>query len=109
MMITFKFLLLVLSVFVGYSLGWYLTEKKRIADMHPLFNFEAFQCRQCLSFHITWVTAVAISLLFNDWIMALVGVVFAFMLFLGLHIDAKRKQISVEDFDKINEEKNIDK
>lgn len=103
-MISIKFLLLVLTVIIGYVLGWYFTEKYRLADKHPLLNFEGIRCRQCLSFHITWVTAVTISLLFNDWLMAFIGVCFAFALFLGLHIDTKRKTIKIEDIDKIIKE-----
>jgi len=94
-MLAIKFILLVLSVLVAYALGYYFTEEYRLADKHPLFNFQAFECRQCLSFHISWVTSTFISLLFGDWIMVTVGVFFAFMLYLGLRIDQKRKTIII--------------
>lgn len=95
-MLAIKFILLVLSVLIGYTFGWYFTEKNRLADKHQLFRFEAFECRQCLSFHIAWVTSTIISLLFADWLMLTIGVFFAFMLYIGLRIDQKRKTIIVK-------------
>lgn len=92
-MLAIKFILLIISVFIGYILGWLFTEKYRLADKHPLFRFEAFECRQCLSFHIAWVTSTFISLLLGDWLMLAIGVFFAFMLYFGLKIDQKRKTI----------------
>ena len=97
-MLGVKFITLVLSVFIGYVFGWLFTETDyRLADKHPLFRFEAFECRQCLSFHIAWVTSTFISLLFGDWIMLAIGVFFAFMLYIGIRIDTKNKTIKIED------------
>lgn len=95
-MLAFKFVLLVISIFIGYTFGWYFTEKNRLADKHPLFQFEAFECRQCLSFHIAWVTSTIISLLLEDWIMLLIGIVMALIMFWGLKIDQKKKTIIVK-------------
>lgn len=97
-MLAIKFILLVISVLIGYTLGYLFTEKYTLANW-SLFNFEAFKCRQCLSFHIAWVTSTLISLLFEDWVMLVIGVAFAFMLFLGLKIDQKRKTIRIEDLE----------
>lgn len=93
-MLAVKFILLVLSVFIGYTLGYVFTETKLRLAKWKLFQFEGFQCRPCLSFHIAWVTSTIISLLFGDWMMLLVGIGFAFMLWVGLKIDQKRKTIS---------------
>ena len=89
-MITLKFLILVGVVLIAYTLGWFLTERVRLASL-PLFDFEAFRCRKCLSFHISWVLSTAIALLFPDFIMMGVGFVFAGFLFLGLYLDEKIK------------------
>lgn len=94
-MITIKYLLLVFSVLLGYSFGWYFTEKNILADKHPLFKFKAFMCRPCLSFHIAWVTATAISLLFNDWIMVVFGIIMSLLMYWGLKIDEKNKTIKI--------------
>lgn len=98
-MIAIKFILLVLSVLIGYALGWYLTEKNILAEKHPLFKFEAFECRKCLSFHIAWVTSTFFALLFKDFVMLAVGVAFAFILFIGLLVDEKHKTIKIEEYD----------
>lgn len=96
MILAIKFILLVISIFIGYTLGWYLTERYRLADKHPLFQFEAFECRQCLSFHIAWVTSTIISLLFGDWIMLIVGIIMALIMYLGIRIDTKNKTIKID-------------
>ena len=98
-MLAFKFILLVISVLIGYSLGYLLTESKYRLPNNGLFNFKAFQCRKCLSFHISWVVSTTISLLFVDWYMLIIGVVFAFMLFIGLMIDQKNKTVLLEDIE----------
>ena len=95
-MLAIKFLLLILSVLFGYTLGWYFTESYRLADKHPLFRFKAFECRKCLSFHIAWVTSTFISLIFSDWIMFIIGLFFAIMLHIGLRIDEKEKTIIID-------------
>lgn len=96
-MLAVKFILLVLSVFIGY-LGGYLFAEKWNIGRFKIFDFEGFKCRQCLSFHIAWVTSTIISLLFADWTMLFVGIGFAFMLFIGLKIDQKRKTVDVNNY-----------
>ena len=103
-MLAIKFILLVISVLIGYTLGYVFTETKLRLAKWKLFQFEAFQCRQCLSFHIAWVTSTIISLLFADWTMLFIGIGFAFMLFIGLKIDQKRKTININNYH-IEEEK----
>lgn len=95
-MLAFKFVLLVISIFIGYIFGWYFTEKNRLADKHPLFQFEVFECRQCFSFHISWVISTIISLLLEDWIMLLIGIIMALIMFWGLKVDQKKKTIIVK-------------
>ena len=90
-MIAIKFLILVLCVLVAYTLGYIFTETKYDLQRYKLFDFEAFKCRKCLSFHISWVLSTFISLLFVDFIMLGFGIIFAAFLFLGLHIDEKRR------------------
>lgn len=97
-MIAVKFLILVLSVFTGYGLGYLFTETKFNLSKWKLFQFEAFECRPCLSFHIAWVTSTFFALLFMDFKMLLVGVVFAFVLWIGLKIDQKHKTESINNY-----------
>ena len=90
-----KFIALVSSVFFGYTLGYIFTETKYSLGKYKFFQFKAFQCRKCLSFHVAWVTSTLISLLFNDWTMVAVGILAAFILFAALLIDEKKKTIIV--------------
>lgn len=96
MILLAKLWLLIASVIIAYVLGYYLTEVYNISKF-KLFDFEAFKCRQCLSFHIAWVLSSSFSLLLGDWVMLVIGIVFSFMLFLGLKIDQKRKTITIID------------
>ena len=90
-MLAIKFLILVICVLVAYTLGYIFTETKYDLQRYKLFDFEGFKCRKCLSFHISWVLSTFISLLFGDFIMLVLGIIFAAFLFLGLHIDEKRR------------------
>lgn len=89
-----KFLLLVIGVLLSYTLGYIFTETKFDLARYDLFDFQAFKCRACLSFHLCWVINTFVSLLFNDWIMVTVGVVFAAFLFIGLKIDENNRFIN---------------
>lgn len=89
-----KFILLVLCVLIAYTLGYVFTETKYDLQKYPLFDFEAFKCRKCLSFHISWVLSTFISLLFNDWVMVIAGIIFASFLFIGLKIDENKRMIN---------------
>ena len=94
-MLAIKFLLLVFSVLFGYTLGYIFTETKYRLSRWGLFQFQAFECRKCLSTHISWVTSTFISLLFVDWVMFTIGLIFSGILFLGLYLDEKNKTIKL--------------
>lgn len=94
-MLAIKFILLVISIFIGYTLGWYFTMEKRISDIHPLFEFQAFECRGCLSFHIAWLTSTVISLFFGDWVMLIIGIAMALIMYWGIKIDEKNKTVKI--------------
>lgn len=97
-MLAFKFILLVTSVFVGYFLGFFLTDTVDLSKYKAL-NFKAFTCRPCLSFHIAWVSSTITGLLMNDWIMVGVGIAFAFVLFIGLKMDEHERTITLEEYE----------
>ena len=90
-MITIKFILLIICTAIAYILGYIFTETKYDLQKYPIFDFEAFKCRKCLSFHISWVLNTFTSTLFNDWIMLVLGIIFSFFLFLGLKIDENNR------------------
>ena len=105
-MLAVKFLLLVLSTFVGYLGGYLFTEVWNIGK-YKIFDFEGFKCRPCLSFHITWVTATFIALLMLDARMIPVGIFFALMLWLGLKIDQRRKTVDVNSYHLEKDKENV--
>ena len=94
-MLAVKFLLLILSVLIGYFLGYFLTETKYRLARYDVFKMTVWECRKCLSTHIAWVTSTFISLLLVDWLMFIIGLIFAGFLFLGLYIDEKNKTIKI--------------
>ena len=94
-MLAVKFLLLILSVLIGYFLGYFLTETKYRLARYDVFKMTVWECRQCLSFHITWVLTTLSATLFEDWYMFIVGLFFAFMLYVGLRIDKNKKTIKL--------------
>ena len=99
-MLLIKFILLLISMMTGYFLGYLFTETKYYLAKYPVFRFKAFECRKCLSFHIAWITSTAISLLFADWVMVLVGFILAFSLFFALLMDEKEKTITIEEYNR---------
>lgn len=90
-----KFIILVGLTLLAYVLGYIFTETKLDLAKWRLFQFKAFECRPCLSFHICWVLTTFVSLIYMDWIMLIVGIVFAFVLFIGLKIDQKNKTLKL--------------
>ena len=90
-----KFIILVGLTLIAYVLGFIFTETKLDLAQWKLFQFKAFECRPCLSFHICWVLTTFVSLIYMDWKMLIVGIVFAFGLFIGLKIDQKNKTIKL--------------
>mgnify|MGYP006874652637 CR=1 FL=1 len=94
-MMAIKFSLLIFSVILGYTLGYIFTETKYRLARFEIFKFQGFECRKCLSTHIAWVTSTFISLLFGDWLMLIIGLIFAGALFTGLYIDERNKTIKL--------------
>ena len=90
-----KFIELVGLTLLAYVLGYIFTETKLDLAQWRLFQFKAFECRPCLSFHIRWVLTTFVSLIYMDWIMLIVGIAFAFGLFIGLKIDQKNKTLNL--------------
>lgn len=90
-----KFIILIGLVLLAYVLGYIFTETKLDLAQWRLFQFKAFECRPCLSFHICWVLTTFVSLIYMDWIMLIVGIAFAFGLFIGLKIDQNNKTINL--------------
>lgn len=93
-MMCIKFLLLLLSVFVGYVLGYLFTETDKFdLQRWRILDFKLFKCRPCLTFHISWVLSTFLGCIFEDKTMIGIGVGFAFGLFILLKNDEKERFI----------------
>lgn len=86
-----NFLVLVGIVLIGFTLGWLFTETRFRLSKWRLFQFEAFVCRQCLTFHLIWVPSVAYGLWVHSWMTILVGVIFSFIVWAGIKLDIKKR------------------
>lgn len=100
-MIALKFVLLIISVLTGYFLGYFFTETKYRLARYDVFKMTVWECRKCLSTHIAWVTSTLFATIFEDWLVFIIGLIFAAALFWGLYLDEKEKTVSLEDMDKI--------
>lgn len=89
----FEFISLVACVIIAYITGYIFTETRYYLARYPMFRFKAFECRPCLSFHICWVLTTTISLLYHNYLMVVIGVIFSFILFFGLYNDMKKRFI----------------
>lgn len=98
-MLCIKFLILVIVVLFAYTVGYYAVDVYDLSSKHGLFKFTAFECRPCFTFHVSWVTSTAISLLFGDFVMLFIGILFALMTYLGLKKDVENKTIKIDDYD----------
>ena len=98
-MLCIKFLILVIVVLFAYTVGYYAVDVYDISSKHGLFKFTAFECRPCFTFHLSWVTSTAISLLFCDFVMLFIGIFFFFFFYLGLKNDVENNTIKIDDYD----------
>ena len=102
-MLAIKFLLLLASVLTGYFLGYLLTETKYRLARYDVFKMKVWECRKCLSTHIAWVTSTFISLLFVDFCMLIIGLIFAGALFTGLYIDERQRTITLDEWENLKD------
>lgn len=91
MITTIQFILLILTTIISFILGYYLTETKYDISKYKLFNMKPFNCRKCLTFHITWVLNTILALLFNSLYMGVFGVICAIGNFVAIELDDKDK------------------
>ena len=94
-MTALQFIVNIAIVLIAYILGYVLTEQYPISDKWKGFDQKPFNCRLCLSTHLSWVTSTAVALLWKSLPMLILGIVFAVALFIGLYTEQKRKTIEI--------------
>lgn len=77
-------LLCLLSAATAVWLGNDLS--KELPEFHEIFDCRPFNCRPCLSFHLTWIFATFFACCICSLKLILMGVVAAFVVFIVLKI-----------------------
>lgn len=75
----------ILSLIFGEVFSVVLPRLSRFFDRKP------FNCRPCFTFHLHWLGMAFIAVIFQSWIIALSGVITAFLVFgVVKYIDSKK-------------------
>lgn len=63
----------------------------RLPEVSAFLNRKPFNCRPCLTFHLTWVLLGIFAFARQSWTLAGIGIVVAFIIFFIVkHIDNKK-------------------
>lgn len=90
-LLVIKFIILIAIILFAYTMGWLFTIKYRIAEINTFFQFKAFECQKCLTFHISWILTCIISLCFMDFWMLGWGIFLCFGFFFLMYLDEKER------------------
>lgn len=74
--ITILFISAVIGIWTADKLAQFLPE------LHVLFDRRPFNCRPCLSFHLTWISVGGFACLFNSFVLFFGGIATAFVVYL---------------------------
>lgn len=74
--------------------AYYATEVKRLPQW---LQFPPFHCRKCLTFWSNFAAGLVVGLSFSLWVTMITVLVMATLTAISMHVDQKRKTISVED------------
>lgn len=84
-------ILIAISSISIVSFYWGIVLSLHLPKIHRWFDRKPFNCRPCLTFHLTWVLAAFFALICNSLEILMVGVLLAFILFLIVkYIDNKK-------------------
>ena len=84
-----------ISIFIicvaGFYSGDFFTghHKYALPVLFPQLDRKPFNCRPCLTFHLTWVLSVPVAVITGEPAVFPVGLVCAFILFFALYIHNK--------------------
>lgn len=90
-MSTIEFFLILLLCLSGVYLGWLFTESKQhnLSKLSDKLNRKPFNCRPCLTFHITWILFAVTAYLIYSVRLFFIGIVCAIIIFALLCIESK--------------------
>lgn len=88
----FEFVIAFIMYFVIVYGAYYATEVKRLPEW---LQFPPFECRKCLTFWSNFIVGLVIGLSFSLYITMITVMVMAILTAISMHIDQKRKTISI--------------
>lgn len=88
----FEFVIAFIMYFVIVYGAYYVTEVKRLPEW---LQFPPFECRKCLTFWSNFIAGLVVGLSFSLYITMITVFVMAILTAISMHIDQKRKTISI--------------
>lgn len=74
-------IILTLTLISIATLYWGALLSDKLPDIDNRFDRKPFNCRPCLTFHLTWLTSGIFALVFHTWQLIAGGILIAFILF----------------------------
>lgn len=90
----FEFVIAFIMYFVIVYGAYYATEVKRLPEW---LQFPPFECRKCLTFWSNFIAGLVVGLSFSLYITMITVMVMAILTAISMHIDQKRKTISINN------------
>ena len=88
----FEFVIAFIMYFVIVYGAYFVTEVKRLPEW---LQFPPFECRKCLTFWSNFIAGLVVGLSFSLYITMITVMVMAILTAISMHIDQKRKTISI--------------
>ena len=88
----FEFVIAFIMYFVIVYGAYYVTEVKRLPEW---LQFPPFDCKKCLTFWSNFIAGLVVGLSFSLYITMITVFVMAILTAISMHIDQKRKTISI--------------
>lgn len=92
----FEFVIAFIMYFAILYGAYYATEVKRLPEW---LQFPPFECRKCLTFWSNFIAGLVVGLSFSLYITMITVFVMAILTAISMHIDQKRKTISINNLD----------
>ena len=88
----FEFVIAFIMYFVIVYGAYFVTEVKRLPEW---LQFPPFECKKCLTFWSNFIAGLVVGLSFSLYITMITVMVMAILTAISMHIDQKRKTISI--------------
>ena len=96
-----QFILAIAIALLSFVAGYVLTETRYSLSRWRVFDMRPFNCRLCLSTHLTWVSETAAALAFGSVPMGAFGLACAAGVYYAIRYDTRKRTIKIEDEEQI--------